>query len=123
MGFSEVSGLNSGTDAIEYREGNSKELHKIKIPGLHKFNNITLKRGILKSEKDYSAFVEMISLHSPSRKDLIIQLLNESHQPVVTWKVKRAFPVKVQAPDLKASGNEVAIEVIELAHEGIEIAD
>jgi phage tail-like protein len=48
-------------------------------------------------------------------------LLNESHAPVITWKAEGAFPVKVQASDLKSDGNEVAIETIELAHEGLNI--
>ncbi|HEY8967684.1 MAG TPA: phage tail protein, partial [Puia sp.] len=55
------------------------------------------------------------------RRDLIINLLNETHQPVVTWKIKNAWPVKIQSTDLKADGNEVAIETLEIAHEGLTI--
>jgi phage tail-like protein len=53
------------------------------------------------------------------RRDITISLLNEEHDPVITWSVKRAFPIKVQASDLKADGNEVAIESLEIAHEGL----
>jgi len=55
------------------------------------------------------------------RRDLTISLLNEAHEPVVVWKVRNAFLIKVQSTDLKADGNEVAIETLELAHEGLEI--
>ena len=60
-------------------------------------------------------------LGKPERRDLIISLLNEEHDPVMNWKIKNAFPLKVQATDLKADGNEIAIETLELAHEGIEM--
>jgi phage tail-like protein len=62
-----------------------------------------------------------ISLNTIERRDLVISLLNENHEPVVVWKVKNAFPVKVQSTDLKADGNEVAIETVEIAHEGLTI--
>ena len=60
-------------------------------------------------------------MNTVDRRDLIITLLNETHQPVVVWKVKNAFPVKMQSTDLKADGNEVAIETLEVAHEGLTI--
>jgi len=52
---------------------------------------------------------------------MTISLLNESHEPVVVWKVKSAWPTKVQSTDLKADGNEVAVETLEIAHEGLTI--
>jgi phage tail-like protein len=61
------------------------------------------------------------TLGTPERRDITISLLNENHTPVFVWKIKNAFPTKVQATDLKADGNEVAIETLELAHEGIEM--
>ena len=101
IGFSEVTGLTQENQAIEYRDGSFMEYSSIKMPGLRKFSNITLKR------------VE--------RRDLTISLLDEAHNPVMTWRALNAFPVKVEGPQLKASGNEVAIEAIELAHEGLEV--
>ena len=121
VGFTEVTGLDMQVEAIEYREGNSKEYSKIKMPGMHKFSNITLKRGSLSGDKEFYAWLNTVSLNQIERRDLSISLLNEKHEPVFTWKVKQAFPVKVQASDLKADGNEVAIESIELAHEGLNI--
>ncbi len=58
-------------------------------------------------------------MNTITRRDIIISLLNEEHSPVMVWNVHQAFPVKVDGPQLKATGNEVAIESIELAHEGL----
>ncbi|MEM9885303.1 MAG: phage tail protein [Bacteroidota bacterium] len=126
IGFTEVSGLDVETEPIEYRHGASKEYFKTKQPGMTKFSNITLKRGTFQSDNEFYAwwnetklFQEGNSPGSAYRRDLTISLLNESHEPVVVWKVKRAWPIKVQSTDLKADGNEVAIESMELVHEGL----
>jgi phage tail-like protein len=121
MGFTEVTGLDMQVEAIEYREGSSKTYSKIKMPGLHKYSNITLKRGTFEGDTDYYTWLNTISLNTAERRDIVIKLLNEEHNPVITWKAVNAFPVKVQASDLKSDGNEVAIETIEIAHEGLSI--
>jgi len=119
IGFTEVSGLDRQIDVIEYREGNSPEYHKIKMPGMQKFSNITLKRGSFKGDNQYYEWLNTVQLNKIERRDLIITLLNENHEPVITWNIKKAWPIKVQSTDLKADGNEVAIETLELAHEGM----
>jgi phage tail-like protein len=121
IGFTEVSGLDVETEVIEYRHGASPEYSKIKMPGLHKFSNITMKRGTFKSDNEYYNWYNTVKLNTIERRDITIKLLDENHEPVVTWKVINAWPVKVQSTDLKADGNEVAIESIELAHEGLTI--
>lgn len=121
IGFTEATGLDISTDVLEYREGSSPEYHKIKMPGMQKFSNITLKRGTFKGDNDFYNWYKTISLNTVERRDLILSLLNENHEPVVVWKIKNAFPVKVQSTDLKADGNEVAIETLEIAHEGLTI--
>lgn len=121
IGFTEVSGLDVETEVVEYREGSSPEYSKIKMPGMQKFSNITLKRGTFKSDNDYFKWWNTVNLNTIERRDITISLLNENHEPVVTWKVKNAWPTKIQSTDLKADGNEVAIESMELAHEGLTI--
>lgn len=121
IGFSEVTGLEMSTDVIEYRDGSSPEYHKIKMPGMQKFSNITLKRGTFKGDNDFYKWFNTIALNNIERRNLVISLLNENHEPVVVWKIKNAFPVKIQSTDLKADGNEVAIETLEIAHEGLTI--
>ena len=123
IGFTEVSGMNVETEAIEYREGSSLEYSKIKMPGMIKYGNITLKRGVIAGDNEFVDWFKTIKLNTAERRDITISLLNEEHQAVVTWEVKNAFPVKVESTDLKADGNEVAIESMEIAHEGLGIVN
>lgn len=121
LGFAEVSGLNIEVQAIEYRDGLSPEYSAKKMPGIPKYGNITLKRGVLPADNEFYKWLNTTKLNKVERRDLIISLLNEEHEPVMTWKATSAFPVKVEGPGLKATGNEVAIESIEVAHEGLTI--
>ncbi len=122
IGFTEVTGLDIQVEAIEYREGSSFTYSKIKMPGMHKFSNITLKRGTFEGDIEFYSWIESINLNkSEPRRTIVIKLLNEKHEPVITWQAANAFPLKYQASDLKADGNEVAIESIEIAHEGLSI--
>ena len=124
IAFTEVSGLDVETEVIEYRDGANPEFHKTKMPGMVKYSNITLKRGTFKGDNNFYRWWDNTIAKSEGeidRRDITISLLNGSHQPMVVWKVKRAFPVKVQSTDLKADGNEVAIESMEIAHEGLTI--
>lgn len=130
MGFTEVSGLDFETEVIEYREGNSKAYNKNKQPGLTKFSNITLKRGTFEGDFDFYKewsktyyFQEGNDTGSKFRRTVTIKLLNESHEPIISWQLLNAWPSKVQSTDLKADANEVAIETMELAHEGLSIID
>jgi phage tail-like protein len=121
VGFSEVSGLNIEFDAIEYREGNSPVYHANKMPGIQKYTNIVLKRGIIKGDNDFFKWIQTIKMNDVERRDLTISLLDEEHNPAVVWKVKNAWPVKYTGPVLNALGHEVAVETLELAHEGITV--
>ncbi len=121
IGFTEVSGLDVESEVVEYREGASKEYSKIKMPGMQKYSNITLKRGTFATDNEYYEWWNTVSLNKIERRDITISLLNEEHEPVVIWKVKNAWPSKVQSTDLKAEGNEVAIETMEIVHEGLTI--
>jgi phage tail-like protein len=119
--FSEVTGLDITVEVIEYREGNDPQEHLRKMPGLRKFNNITLKRGIVKNDNDFINWLNTQKLNTVEKRDIVISLLDETHAPIKTWKVRSAFPVKYSGPELHASANEVAIESLEIAHEGLEV--
>jgi phage tail-like protein len=121
LGFSEVSGLTIETQVIEYRNGLMPEFGTTKQPGLLKNPNIIMKRGIVRGDNQMFDWLNATKMNKPERRDLIISLLNEDHIPVMTWKAKNAWPVKLEGPALKASGNEVAIESLEVAHEGLTI--
>ena len=121
IGFTEVSGLDVETEVVEYRHGASPEYSKVKMPGMQKFGNLTLKRGTFVTDNEYYDWWNSVKLNTIERRNITISLLNEEHEPVVVWKVKNAWPTKVQSTDLKADGNEVAIESMEIVHEGLSI--
>ena len=120
IGFSEVSGLDIEIETTVFREGSSPVDSERKIPGLRKFSNITLKRGLVKGDNEFFEWINSKQMSTIERRDIRISLLDEQHQPAVTWKVKNAFPVKYTGPVLTANSNEIAVESLELTHEGIE---
>lgn len=121
IGFTEVSGLDVEREVIEYRDGSSKEYSKLKQPGLTKYSNITLKRGSFAGDNDFYDWWSSIKLDSVERRDITISLLNEEHEPVITWKAKNAWPSKITPTDLKSDDNSIAIESMEMVHEGLTI--
>ena len=121
IGFTEVSGLDITTEVVEYRDGASPEYSKIKMPGQRKYSNITMKRGTFAGDNEFYDWFNTVSLNKIERRDLTISLLNENHDPVVVWKVKNAWPTKITPTDLKSDGSDVAVETLELAHEGLTI--
>lgn len=121
VGFTEVTGLTVEREVLEYREGSSKEYSKIKMPGLTNYSNITLKRGSIAKDNDFYQWWVSNKLESVDRRDITISLLNEEHEPVITWKVKNAWPLKVESTDLSADDNNIAIETMEIVHEGLTI--
>jgi phage tail-like protein len=121
MNCSEVSGLDMETDVIEYRDGNSNIFTTQKMSGLQKFSDITLKKGVFVDDVEFHDWFKEVSMHIPDRKDVTISLLDEAAAPVMTWKLINAWPKKVSAPDMKSDASEVAIETIEIVHEGCEL--
>ncbi|HBA89588.1 MAG TPA: phage tail protein [Geobacter sp.] len=122
ISFTEVTGLVMEREKIEYRHSDSKDFSKIASPGLYKISNIIMKRGKFEGDFDYNKWLDDIANERvEGRRDVIIRLLNEKHQPVAAWAATRCFPVKVSAPDLKSDANEAAIETLEVAHEGLRL--
>lgn len=118
--FAEVSGLELELPVIEYRNG-SEDITVRKLPGLAKYTNITLRRGITGDLTFWNWILK--GVHGQvQRTDMSIVLLDENRQEVMRWKVRRAWPCKWTGPNLNATANEVAIESLEIAHEGLEIA-
>ena len=120
-GFSEVSGLDAELDPIEYRTGDD-DITVRKIPGLKKFGNITLKRGLTLDHSLWDWMKQGLDGHVV-RTTLSITLLDEARQPVLRWNVREAWPCKWEGPELNAKGNDIAIETLEICHEGIELAE
>lgn len=121
--FAEVSGLTMEADVVEYRGGADRALHVHKIPGLRKYSNVTLKRGIAPAETGNGLFdwYNTIQAGEVLRRVVTVSLLNEVRDPVMTWKINEAWPVKIEGPGLKGTGTEIAIESLEFACESIAI--
>ncbi|MBL0341303.1 MAG: phage tail protein [Bacteroidetes bacterium] len=120
IGFSEVTGLTQEIQPIEYRDGlMSATTLPLKRPGLKKANNISLKRGITAADNEFYKWLNNNGKPNVERKDLTITLLNDEGEPVFIWSIAQAWPIKVEGPALKATGNDIAIESIDLVHEGI----
>lgn len=122
IGFTEVTGLDFESEVIEYRHGAQVDYTSIKIPALKKSSNIIFKRGTFQGDYDFFQWYKTI-YQNDFRRDITIKLLGKDHDPIITWKAKNAWPVKVQSTDLKADANEIAIETMEIVHEGLTIQD
>jgi len=120
-GFSEVSGLASETEVVEYREGNEKVNTPRKLPGMTKYSNIVLKRGVTADTSLWNWRKTVID-GNVQRANGSIVLLDESRAEILRWNFHNAWPCKWEGPTLKAKCSEVAIETLELAHEGLELA-
>ncbi|MCI9050461.1 MAG: phage tail protein [Lachnospiraceae bacterium] len=116
-GFSEVSGFDASIDVIEYREGDMVQT-PMKLPGLKKYGNITLKQGVADSDVLYQWMVLGIE-GEVDRKTITITLINSAGDDAASWQVINAWPTKYTAPDFNATSSEVAIESLEIAHEGM----
>jgi phage tail-like protein len=117
-GFREASGLDSAQDPIEYREGD-QELSPRKLPGLNKYSNISLKWGI-SDDADFWDWRQKSVEGNVERKNGSVVLFNDAGEEKLRWNFKEAWPTKWTGPSFNATGNEVAIENIEIAHEGID---
>lgn len=119
-GFSEVSGLSSEYEVIEYRDGSDAATSVRKFPGLRKFGNVTLKRGIV-GDKRLWDWHDAIAATPSDRRAVAIGLLGADAAPVCRWKLRNAWPSKYEGPSFDADGNEVAIETLVLTHEGLDL--
>ena len=123
ISFQEVSGLDAETQPIEYRHGNSKDFSVLKMPGLKKYSDVTLKKGVFKSDNKLWDWFAEIKMNTIKRKQITISLLTESDEIAMVWELKNAFPLKITSTDLKSQGSEAAIETLVLAHEGLTITN
>lgn len=121
IGFQEVSGLEAETQFIEYRASNSKELRTVEMPGIAKYGNVTLKKGIFVNDNAFWNWYNQIKMNTIKRELVTIKLLDEKGDVTMSWTLTNAWPTKVTGTDLKSDGNEVAVESVEVAYETLTI--
>jgi phage tail-like protein len=120
-GFSEASGLTTDTNMIEYREGAEQQGTTRKLPGLMKYNNIVLKRGWTKDKSLWTWRKKVIDGKTQRNSGSIV-LLDEARNEALRWNFREGWPSKWEGPALNAKTSEVAVETLEIAHEGLELA-
>lgn len=123
MLFQEVSGLDVESQTIEYRHGDSKDFSVVKMPDVKTTGNVTMKKGVFKSDNKFWDWFNQIKMNTIKPVPVTISLLDESGSPTMVWALANAWPTKITGIDMKADGNEVAVESIEIAHEGLTIAN
>jgi phage tail-like protein len=116
--FSEVGGLTADGDAVDYREGTDLQSNVRKLVGLRKYTNLTLKRGYTQDKALWQWYTNIMN-GMPDRRNVTIALMNVARQVVMRWHAENAWINKIEGPSFKASGNEVAMESLELVHEGL----
>ncbi len=117
-GFSEVSGLTADGDPTDYREGTDPINNVRKLIALRKFPVMVFKRGYIKDDTLWRWYVRIANGVSDRRNGSVV-LQNEAHKDVMRWNFENAWINKIEGPALKGAGNEVAIESMELCHEGL----
>ena len=118
--FKSVSGLGAEAEVIEYREGSDPVSSSRKLPGRVKYPNVTLKRGITAS-RDLWQWWKSVADGNVQRRNVAIVLLDDARTPVLRWLLRNSWVAKIEASELEAAKNEVAVESVELAHEGLEL--
>jgi len=119
-GFSEVTIPDTSSDPIEYREGNEDTTVR-KLPGLNKYGNLTLKWGITDDSLNLFDWRKLVmqGKMTDARRNIAVILMDEEGNAKSRWEFREAWPSKYDAPDLNAKGNDVAIETMEIVHEGM----
>ena len=123
-GFSDVSGITTDIKVAEYRNGNEKENHVRKIPGVHAVGDVTLKRGVVNSV-DLWQWIQDTRRQGPlAKREVVITLLDEAGEGVQVWKLRGVIPMKWTGPTLAGKGGgDVAMEELVLSAEGLEFEE
>jgi phage tail-like protein len=120
--FQGLSGSDSEGLRVDYRHGNSPIFYPIKMPGLGRVGNVTMRKGIFVGDAKFWAWYNEFKMNTIKRGPVVINLLDETGTPNMVWTLNNAWPTKIAATDLKADGNDVAIESLEIAYETIDLS-
>lgn len=121
VAFQEVSGMDQEVQVIEYRASNSKQFSTIKMPGIVKYGNVTMKRGVFVKDNTFWDWMAEIKMNTIPRRVVTIKLLDENGAPTMTWTLNQAWPTKISSTDLKSDANEVAVDSLEIAFETLDV--
>ena len=123
VAFQEVSGMDVENQIIEYRKSNSSLFSTVKMPGIVKYGNVTLKRGVFVNDNTFGDWHNEIKMNIIKRRTVLIKLLDETGKVTMQWQLNNAWPTKITSTDLTSDGNEIAVDIIEIAHEQLTITN
>jgi len=123
IAFQEVSGMDVENQVIEYRKTNSPLFSVEKMPGITKYGNVTMKRGVFVNDNSFWQWHQQIKMNTIKRRTVVIRLLDEAGAVTMQWTLNNAWPTKITSTDLKGDGNEVAVDTLEISHEQIRITN
>lgn len=121
--FQEISGLDIEAQPIEYRHGNSPVFSEISMPGIQNISSVTMKKGVFTDGDYFWDWYSKVKMNTIERENMVIKLLDESGNPTMTWTLNNAWPTKISATGIDFDATEVIVESIEVAHEGLTIAN
>lgn len=119
--FVEVSGIGTETEVVEFRDGGSNDVRK--LPGRTKWPPIVLKRGFTGDRTLYDWATINVATGTVVKRSVVVTVSDAQGQPIARYHLENAWPSKWEGPTLNASGNDVAIETLELVHEGLTLMD
>ncbi len=121
--FQEGRGLDIEAQSLTYRHGNSPVFSEINMSGIVKKGNVTMKKGVFANDNTFWDWYNKIKMNTIERQNVVIKLMDEGGNPIMTWILNNAWPTKISSPDLKSDASEVAVESVEIVHEGLTIAN
>ena len=122
MSFQEISGLDKVKQVIQYRDQNSADNYKIKMPGIVNYSSVTMKRGIFVNDDSFRKWNDQVKKNTIKKQTVTIKMLNEKGNPTVAWTLEKAWPTKISSTDIRSDGNAVAIDSMEVAYELLNIS-
>ena len=120
MGFKTCAGLDSTSGVLKYREGTDPTLGQRQLPGLLSFSNISLERGITDDHALWD-WRKGVATGEVTRRTISIILRDDAGHEKIRWNIRNCWPVKWSGPNFDSGADTVAVEKLELAHEGIEV--
>jgi len=122
MLFQQLSGLRTEVQPVEDHHGDKPIFNVVGMPGTQKIGNITAKRGVFKSDNEGRAWLNEMTRSTPKPVPVTISLLDEQGSAILVWALANAWPANITFADPKADGNEIAVDTLEIAHQGLTFA-
>ncbi len=121
IGFTHVQLPRLERDVIRYREGSDPVDSVRQLPGLLRVGDSVLQRGVVPADHEFFQWMNTVHFGLAERRDLVVSLLNQQHEPTLSWRLRNTFPVGLEWSPLDAQGSSVLIETLRLSVEGLDI--